>query len=731
MAVFFAAQLDFIFFFYGLAFVLLGWVSLALARGAEQRMPWLFMAAFGFLHGMLEWLDLLALVIGDSVSFTVVRLATMMISFLALAEFARLDAVYLGYKAPGRWIYLPLAIFMAVGAFHAGLLSANAFGRYGIGFPAALATGLVLALHARTAASANRRWKMSAAIGFALYACASGLIAPETDFLPFDMVDYAVFSDVTHTPIQLVRALLACLIAFSLWGAWSQRQVDSVASPRYSAFMQRQFLRTLFVMTSILVVGWCLTEYLGGVYRSHVETAALGDLDLIASRLAGETAPVENAAKAAAETPEVRDLLSAGGDNARAISVLNRDVAVSDASDGFLLDLSGHVVAGAAKGNAARNRNNANAPYFVAALVGQAGFHFTVDPGSQTRNYYASFPVRAEGGSIVGAAVMVKNIDTVEGSLRHFERSFFIVDGDGVVVMTNRPSMMYRMMWPQPEAIRQALARDYGNLNTRPLLKEEVFNPAWVVVDNTRDYVQRRALLHGDWSLVTLNSPQGIFASRVLGIIVTLQMAILAVFYLVGRERSLYDNVQLEKRLQLEELARHLDFRAATDPLTGIYNRRKFNRVLAGEILRAQRYAMPLSLILFDVDHFKHVNDTYGHQAGDRVLVEIAHFVSAHIRTSDVLARWGGEEFMVLTPGLQIKEAVALAEKLRGGIRSLAYDNMPSVTCSFGITEYRKDDTAEFLIARADEMLYAAKIGGRDRVAFVAEMTVAPTIVAL
>src|SRR5262249_7450216 len=142
----------------------------------------------------------------------------------------------------------------------------------------------------------------------------------------------------------------------------------------------------------------------------------------------------------------------------------------------------------------------------------------------------------------------------------------------------------------------------------------------------------------------------GVFASRVVGIVVTLQMAFLALMYLVGRERWTLDNIQLEKRLQLEELTRTLDQRSTTDPLTGLYNRRKLNRELAMEMLRAQRYQTPLSLVLFDVDHFKAVNDQYGHLAGDAVLIELSRFVGLHIRKSDTLARWGGEEFMVLTP---------------------------------------------------------------------------------
>ena len=193
-------------------------------------------------------------------------------------------------------------------------------------------------------------------------------------------------------------------------------------------------------------------------------------------------------------------------------------------------------------------------------------------------------------------------------------------------------------------------------------------------------------------------------------------MATLSLVYLVGRERWVRDNVQLQKQLDLEELARNLDFTAATDPLTGLFNRRKLNRELAMEMLRSQRYKTPLSLVMYDLDHFKKVNDTHGHQIGDNVLIELSRIVAAHIRNTDVLARWGGEEFVILTPGCTGDMACQLAENLRNAIRMLAIDNVEAITCSFGVAQFEDSDTPETFIARADEALYRAKINGRNRI---------------
>lgn len=223
---------------------------------------------------------------------------------------------------------------------------------------------------------------------------------------------------------------------------------------------------------------------------------------------------------------------------------------------------------------------------------------------------------------------------------------------------------------------------------------------------------------------MTVTLPHNMFASRLLGIVITLMMTVVALVYLVGGERLVRDNVQLNKRLELEELARKLDFRATTDPLTGLFNRRKFNHELSLEISRSQRYRTPLSLIIFDIDHFKAINDTYGHQAGDKVLTALAKFVSGRIHKTDVLARWGGEEFMLLVPGSRIYMAAQLAEDLRNAMREFASGDAGIATSSFGVAEFEDGDTADSFISRADEALYRAKINGRNRVEVAAVFAV-------
>lgn len=157
-----------------------------------------------------------------------------------------------------------------------------------------------------------------------------------------------------------------------------------------------------------------------------------------------------------------------------------------------------------------------------------------------------------------------------------------------------------------------------------------------------------------------------------------------------------------------------------TDFLTDLFNRRYFMDVAGIEFKRCQRYKLVMSLVMIDLDYFKQVNDTLGHQAGDQVLVGLARLMRQMFRTTDVIARYGGEEFVLLLPQTSIEEAKIAAEKLRSELRKTALGAVPAgdLTCSIGASQYpsQKVDGIESLIERADQALYRAKTSGRDRI---------------
>jgi diguanylate cyclase (GGDEF)-like protein len=164
----------------------------------------------------------------------------------------------------------------------------------------------------------------------------------------------------------------------------------------------------------------------------------------------------------------------------------------------------------------------------------------------------------------------------------------------------------------------------------------------------------------------------------------------------------------------------HLEELAFADPLTKLANRRFFEQTLERELSRAHRTQQPFCLGILDIDHFKAVNDTWGHPVGDRVLIAVANAVHQAVRVYDYAARIGGEEFAVILPGAARSDGLGIVNRVREYVHTsatVAVENqILSVTCSAGLTSLAAGDTIESLMLRADRALYLAKDGGRDRV---------------
>jgi diguanylate cyclase (GGDEF)-like protein len=180
-----------------------------------------------------------------------------------------------------------------------------------------------------------------------------------------------------------------------------------------------------------------------------------------------------------------------------------------------------------------------------------------------------------------------------------------------------------------------------------------------------------------------------------------------------------YYQTMLNKAMQELELANRID------GLTQIFNRKHWEGCLEQEFSRARRYAHPLSLIMLDLDHFKLLNDTYGHQGGDKVLIEISNLVTSLLRLGDIFGRYGGEEFAVILPETNLQGAAEVAERLRKKISELSIlfsEKTITTSISIGVAEMSKDDNNyEDLISNADVALYRAKSSGRDRLCLAKE----------
>jgi diguanylate cyclase (GGDEF)-like protein/PAS domain S-box-containing protein len=177
--------------------------------------------------------------------------------------------------------------------------------------------------------------------------------------------------------------------------------------------------------------------------------------------------------------------------------------------------------------------------------------------------------------------------------------------------------------------------------------------------------------------------------------------------HFISVSKDMTDRVKVERALRDQALR---------DPLTGVHNRRAGESVLARAWTEATTDGEPFSVIIADIDHFKPVNDTHGHAVGDRVLINVAEALRTCVRASDVLVRWGGEEFLVVAAGCALDRATELAERMRAAVAGCIDEDAGRVTLSLGVAEWHTGELVDELVHRADEALYRAKSGGRNRV---------------
>ncbi|MBK1813723.1 diguanylate cyclase [Clostridium sp. YIM B02505] len=173
------------------------------------------------------------------------------------------------------------------------------------------------------------------------------------------------------------------------------------------------------------------------------------------------------------------------------------------------------------------------------------------------------------------------------------------------------------------------------------------------------------------------------------------------------------------KLAKLEEENLRLKEEVLVDKLTGAFNRRKLQEIADIELERSKRYSIPISIIIFDIDDFKKINDKHGHSRGDIVLKNITKVITSKLRKTDFFIRWGGEEFVILAPETNIQGALILGEKIRKLVSENIYVALERVTVSVGVAEYKKELTYKEFFDNADKALYIAKNSGKNNVKFV------------
>lgn len=339
-----------------------------------------------------------------------------------------------------------------------------------------------------------------------------------------------------------------------------------------------------------------------------------------------------------------------------------------------------------------------------------APYELNVDPdmaNQDVRTIFINYRVLDYDGRFIGAtgvglplALVAEQIEAYE---KRFHRRIYFLDHDGRVVLAAAAFRREGASIHETPGIRDIAERILQRDATPATLEYEL--------DGAAVLVNARHIPELDWHLVVEQSDSEAIGPARRALVLNLGIAALVTLL-----------VLTTVLLAVNRYQRRLEAAAATDSLTGALNRQAFDVVFNLALRETQRNDQPLSAILVDIDLFKQINDTHGHLAGDAVLRAVADVVRGQLRDTDVMARWGGEEFLVLLKDCPLGGAVAVAEKLRHAIAE--HDFTPAdgtgrpqrLTVSLGVATRSVGDTAETLFSRADRALYLAKRNGRNRV---------------
>ncbi len=341
-----------------------------------------------------------------------------------------------------------------------------------------------------------------------------------------------------------------------------------------------------------------------------------------------------------------------------------------------------------------------------------------IDMETGSLSVSVSSPVYRKDGSLRGvlaADLLLKTISAKLENVRVRGKGFAaVIDNRGVSLVHPNKAMIGKNLTEDPEigdAMKQILLLKQGRIEYGA--REE-------------KYVVFTRITTSDWYLGIVFKREEMLSSlkelsyRFNQIFAVSLVLVIAASVYFARRLTLFTEV-LENEVdvrtaELKEKIAEVEYLSLTDPLTGIANRRKIQAVLEEEIIRSDRMSQPLSVISIDLDHFKKINDTYGHETGDIVLKLVAEAITSGIRGIDHAGRMGGEEFIIICPDTPECGVVNLAEKLRLAVENLEVPGAGKITASFGCALRLPDESIDRLLSRADNALYRAKELGRNRV---------------
>lgn len=449
-----------------------------------------------------------------------------------------------------------------------------------------------------------------------------------------------------------------------------------------------------------------------------------------------------------ARHPTILDMLANHGDadRARMLNGFLEDVNRTAGSAAiYIMNADGMTIASSnhRSSDSFVGKNFSFRPYYKDALHGKLGRFYGVGSVTREPGYFLASGVR-QGDQMLGVVAVKVDLDDIDQRWDGSADQIAVTDDNGIIFLSSNPDWKYRTTTPLAPDVLNKLrdTRQYASMLKAPVEFgiDEIEGGSRIVSmgdgSSTARYLALSTGLSGAKWTITIYSPVSGVANIALlysgiGAGGAAFLVLLGLYVLQVRKRiSEKEQARLaaqashrkleEQHRELEILSENLKAIAITDSLTGCYNRRHFLDISSKMLSAARRHQRCVSVLMIDVDFFKKINDTYGHPAGDEVLKGVAGVCRTVLRESDFMARFGGEEFVVILPDTAEPEAMAVAERLRAAIALMKVPidgTIIGVTASIGLSEFvHAETTIDKALARADAALYRAKQLGRDRV---------------
>ncbi|MBF0294424.1 MAG: response regulator [Magnetococcales bacterium] len=527
-----AEQLDLIYFFYGLSFLILSAVCMTVATHEESSIPWRWLGWFGLAHGVGEWLDLAALVMGDLAAFSNMRLTVHVFSFLLLAKFSvdfLISPLYRKYFLLLTGIYLSL-IIAAYDANHV-----NALVRYSITLPASVIGAWFLWRTFAQAEAWSRIWSRLGAVALFGYGLASGLVAPPNTFFVSALINTEIFTGWTGLPIQLLRGCMAFAMAASFAGATGYAY-------------KKRYMGVFLVGFAILVGGgWMLTDYLGNLFKGEQSRELRVQLASLVNRLNHEIFTVNGGVIALAGiTDAMLDTTPLSPEQWDLANLAVDQMAASVKGVAYLMDRTGLVLTSSNRDTPTSfvGQNFRFRSYFQQAIVGQNGHYFAFGVTSREPGYYASAPIYGKGRKeILGVAVIKKTLSPDTLGFSQWE-NLFLLSPDGIALLSNREGFVPTPLWPVLPATLQQLhdSKQFGPLvGTAPLFERELLDGVHILINYQHFIVGRSEVHETGWTLMVLKPEKNAHVQRSLGILILILISLFMIAYylLLHRETTL------------------------------------------------------------------------------------------------------------------------------------------------------------------------------------------------